>query len=150
MLSFTRSFHGPTRFLKTEAMHRFSVLYDSFYTLGSETLLFPLVPHAQTRLIEPSIHFEACLFATKAIRPCAGAGFAAVYLQSSIQNYQIYAAAPVEVRLAYAASDVFFAEFGARFRMFQNRVDGYVAKHSDLMYFFGLGVFTPRCHVGCL
>jgi hypothetical protein len=80
----------------------------------------------------------------------AGAGFAAVYLQSSVQNYQIYAAAPVEVRLAYAASDVFFAEFGARFRTFQNRVDGYVAKHADLMYFFGLGVFTPRCHVGCL
>lgn len=42
MLTMTRTFHGPIKFLNTEAMHRFSVLYDSFYTLGEETLCFRL------------------------------------------------------------------------------------------------------------
>lgn len=142
MFSATRTFHGPIKFLNSEVMHRFSVLYDTFYTLGNDTLLFPVVPHAQIRLIEPSVHFEFCLLAQFRIRPCLGAGFSAVYLQSSIQNYQIYAAAPAEARLIYASADrIFFFELGARFRTFQNRVEGYVARHTDLMPFLGLGLF---------
>lgn len=144
MFSFTRTYHGPMKFLNTELMHRFSVLYDSFYTLGDDNLLFPIVPHAQARLIEPSIHFELCLFSTWRLRPCIGGGFSGVYLQSSIQNYQIYAAAPAEARLLFASKDnLFFYEAGARYRTFQNRVDGYVAKHNDVMPFVGIGLFFP-------
>jgi len=144
MLSVTRTFHGPVKFLNSELMHRFSVLYDSFYTLGPDNLLFPIVPHAQVRLIEPSIHFDLCLFSTWRLRPCIGGGFSGVYLQSSIQNYQIYAAAPAEVRILYANSErIFFFEAGARFRTFQNRVSGYVARHNDLMPFLGIGLFFP-------
>jgi len=142
MLTVTRTFHGPIKFLNTEAMHRFSVLYDAFYTLGDETLLFPLIPHAQARLIEPSFQLEFCLFSTWRIRPCLSGGVSGVYLQSSIQNYQIYASAPVEARLIYASqTSIFFFEVGARFRRFQNRVGGYVAKHQDFMPFMGLGLF---------
>jgi hypothetical protein len=144
MFSITRTYHGPLKFLNTELMHRFSILYDSFYTLGDNNLLFPVVPHSQARLIEPSIHFELCLFSTWRLRPCVGGGFSAVYLQSSIQNYQIYAAAPAEARILYASTErIFFVEAGARFRTFQNRVDSYVAKHNDLMPFLGIGLFFP-------
>jgi len=144
MFSFTRTFHGPMKFLNSEAMHRFSLLYDSFYTLGEDNLLFPIVPHAQARLLEPSIHFEFCLFSTSRIRPCLGAGFSAVYVQSSIQNYQIYAALPAEARIIYASAErIFFFEAGARYRIFQNRIEGYVAKHVDLMPFVGPGLFFP-------
>lgn len=142
MLTVTRTFHGPTKFLNIEAMHRVSVLYDSFYTLGDDTLLFPLIPHAQARLIEPSFQVEFCLFSTWRIRPCLGGGISGVYVQSSIQNYQIYAAAPVEARVIYASHDgIFFFDAGARFRKFQNRVSGYVAKHQDFMPFMGIGLF---------
>lgn len=151
MFSIARTFHGPLKFLQIEALHRFSLLYDSFYTLGTDTLLFPLVPHAQTRLIEPSVHFEFCLFSKSRLRPCVGAGFSAVYLQSSVRNYQIYAAFPAEIHLTYLVSkSSFFVDVGARYRSFQNRVDGYIAKHTDLMGFLGLGVFMRPCHVGCL
>lgn len=144
MLTVTRTFHGPIKFLNSELMHRFSILYDSFYTLGEDNLLFPIVPHAQARLMEPSIHFELCLFSTWRLRPCVGGGFSGVYLQSSIQNYQIYAAAPAEARILYASTErIFFFEAGARFRTFQNRVYGYVAKHNDLMTFLGIGLFFP-------
>gem|GEM_PF-376161 len=144
MFSITRTFHGPMKFLNTELMHRFSILYDSFYTLGDNNLLFPVVPHTQARLIEPSIHFELCLFSTLNLRPCIGGGISGVYLQSSIQNYQIYAAAPAEARLLFASKDrLFFFEVGARYRQFQNRVDGYVAKHKDVMPFIGIGLFFP-------
>ncbi|MEN9825626.1 MAG: hypothetical protein RI953_1371 [Pseudomonadota bacterium] len=144
MFSWTRSFAGPMKFLSSEMMHRFSILYDSFYALGDETLLFPIVPHAQARIIEPSVHFEYCLFSQFRVRPCVGAGVSLVYLQSSIQNYQIYAAAPLEARLLYANPErIFFFEAGARYRSFQNRVEGFVAKHADLMSFFGIGLFFP-------
>lgn len=144
MLTVTRTFHGPIKFLNSELMHRFSILYDSFYTLGEDNLLFPIVPHAQARLIEPSIHFELCLFSTWRLRLCVGGGFSGVYLQSSIQNYQIYATAPAEARILYASSErIFFFEAGVRYRTFQNRVDGYVAKHNDLMPFIGIGLFFP-------
>ncbi|MEN9528591.1 MAG: hypothetical protein RI932_464, partial [Pseudomonadota bacterium] len=125
-------------------LHRLSVLYDSFYALGAENLLFPIVPHAQTRIIEPSLQLELCLFSSWKFRPCFGAGFSVVYLQSTIQNYQIYGAFPAEARLVYASAErIFFFEAGARYRTFQNRVEGYSAKHKDLMPFVGLGVFFP-------
>ena len=142
MFSVTRTFNGPMKFLNLEFMHRFSVLYDSFYTLGDDNLMFPIVPHAQTRLIEPSIHFELCLFSTWHFRPCVGGGLSAVYLQSSVQNYQIYAAVPAEARLMYSSEEkIYFFEAGARYRAFQNRVEGYVAKHRDVMTFVGIGLF---------
>lgn len=142
MFSMTRTFDGPMSFLYIESMHRLSVLYDSFYTLGNDTLLFPVVPHAQARLIEPSLNLEFCIFARSALRPCASVGFSAVYLQSTIQNYQIYAALPVEARVIYNPADkIYFFEAGARYRTFQNRVEGYVAKHIDLMPYLGIGLF---------
>ncbi|MEY3903239.1 MAG: hypothetical protein RL189_2545 [Pseudomonadota bacterium] len=138
----SRTYHGPMKYLGAEMMHRFSVLYDTFYTLGPETLLFPVLPHAQTRIVEPSLHLELCLFTTKRMRPCVGGGFAAVYLQSSIQNYQLYAAFPIEARLAwYSPESFYFFEAGARMRSFQNRIEGYVAKHTDVMPFVGIGLF---------
>ncbi len=144
MFSATRSFHGPMKLLNSEVMHRFSLLYDTFYALGEETLLFPIIPHAQTRIIEPSLHLELCLFSTWKFRPCLGAGFSAVYLQSTIQNYQIYAAFPSEARLVYTSAErIFFYELGARYRTFQNRIEGYTAKHEDIMTFVGIGVFFP-------
>ena len=142
MFSVTRTFDGPMSFLNIESMHRISILYDSFYTLGDDNLLFPVIPHAQSRLIEPSLNLEFCIFARSFLRPCASVGFSAVYLQSTIQNYQIYAALPVEARIIYNPSDkIYFFEAGARYRTFQNRVGGYVAKHIDLMPFIGIGLF---------
>ncbi|MFZ9521270.1 MAG: hypothetical protein ACO3A4_12415 [Silvanigrellaceae bacterium] len=144
MLTWTRAFAGPIKFLNMELMHRVSVLYDSFYALGEDSLLFPLLPHAQTRIVEPSIQFELCLFSQYRLRPCLGTGVSLVYLQSSIQNYQMYASAPAEARLLYAnAERTFFFEAGARYRSFQNRIEGYVAKHADLMSFVGIGLFFP-------
>lgn len=144
MFSATHTYHGPSSILSTEFMHRFSVLFDTFYALGEDTLLFPITPLSQARIIEPSIHFDLCLFAKWRIRPCMGAGLSLVHLQSSVQNYQMYAGIPVEARFIYAsAGNIFFYEIGARYRTLQNRIEGYIAKHSDLMPFFGLGIMIP-------
>lgn len=144
MFSAARSFHGPMSFLGLEAMHQLSFLYDNFYALGDEQLKFPIVPHAQARIIEPSFALDFCLFSNRRVRPCLGAGFSAVYLQSSIQNYQIYAGFPAQARVMYASFDnLFFFEAGVRYRSLQNRMEGYLAKHADLMSFLGIGLFFP-------
>lgn len=73
-----------------------------------------------------------------------GWGIRCWYLQSTIQNYQLYAAFPAEARILYASIDrIFFFEAGARYRAFQNRVEGFVAKHVDIMPFVGIGLFFP-------
>lgn len=142
MFAATRVFNAPVSFLSIEPMHKFSLLVDSFYALGKDKLLFPLIPNAPVRLIEPSFSIDFCFLSAWAIRPCFGAGFTAVYLQSSIQNYQVYATIPAEARVVYASSGrIFFLEAGARYRAFKNRVEGFVAQHSDVMPFVGIGLF---------
>jgi hypothetical protein len=142
MFSLTRTFHGPVKFLNTEALHRFSILYDTFYTLGENELLFPLIPHTQSRIVEPSINFEICPLSGWRVRLCVGAGFSTVFLFSSKDDYQLYAGLPAEARLQYASQDgLFFFEAGARYRVLQNRVSGFIARHTDLMPFAGLGLF---------
>jgi hypothetical protein len=125
-------------------MHRFSVLYDSFYALGEAELLFPLIPHKQTRILEPSLSFELCPLAGWKVRLCAAGGFSAVFLHSSTDNYQLYAGFPVEARLQFTSAEgFFFFEAGARLRTIQNKVDGFIARHKDLMPFAGIGLLFP-------
>jgi hypothetical protein len=141
MLAATRSFSGPKKILGIEFSHRFALLYDSFYTLDEINLLFPLVPRTQARIIEPSVELDGCLFAPARIHPCVGAGFSGVYIQSSVRNYQIYSALPLEARIVYATTDRRLqVEGGVRYRGFQNRVEGFVARHLDLMPFLGFGM----------
>jgi len=141
MFSFTRTFTDTKSFLGIEFSHQFSLVYESFYTLGAENLYFPLVPHVQTRAIEPTISLEMCLFGTKRLRPCLAGGMGAVYLFSNVQNYQIYGVAPAQFRIAYYSPDqLFYYELGARYRQIQNRMEGFVAKHKTIMPFFGIGL----------
>jgi len=142
MFSVARAFHGPSKILNSDFLQRFSVLTDSFSALDKEQLWFPLVPDAKLRLRELSIEFDLCLFSKWSIRPCMGGGLSAVHVQSSIQDYQIYAAFPFEARFVYASPGKYLSvELGARVRSFQNRMEGFVAKHSDIMPFVGFGLF---------
>lgn len=142
MFSFSRTFHGPIKLLNTEFMHRFSILYDTFYTQGETKLLFPLLPHTQSRIIEPSVNFEVCPLAGWKVRLCLGTGFSTVFLYASKDDYQLYAGLPADARLQYTSAEgILFFEAGARYRKIQNRIEGYIARHTDLMPFVGLGLF---------
>jgi hypothetical protein len=141
MLSFTRTFTETKSFLGIEFSHQFSLVYETFYTLGEDNLFFPLVPHAQTRALEPAISLEMCLFGSKRLRPCLAGGLGAVYFFSNVQNYQIYGVAPAQFRISYYSPDmIFYYEIGARYRQTQNRMEGFVAKHKTIMPFFGIGL----------
>lgn len=141
MFSFSRTFTDTKKFLGAEFSHQFSLVYETFYTLGPDNLYFQLIPHAQTRSLEPTVSLELCLFGNMRLRPCFAGGLGAVYMFSNIQNYQIFGVAPAQFRISYFSPDqIFYYEIGARYRHIQNRMEGFVAKHVTVMPFFGIGL----------
>ncbi|MEN9824553.1 MAG: hypothetical protein RI953_298 [Pseudomonadota bacterium] len=120
--------------------HEFSLFYDTFKTRGEYTLLFPLTPQAEARVIEPAISLGACAFSLSRIRLCGGVGLSLVHLQTTIQNYQMYVGFPANLRLLYVSSESpWIFEAGARYRTFRNRIEGFVSKHEDISYLLGVG-----------
>lgn len=141
MSSVARSFSGSANFLSLDLIQRIGFLSETFYALDKEKLWFPLVPDSKIRILEPSIEFDVCLFSKSILRLCGGGGISAARVQSSSQDFQTYASYPFEARVLYKSSNgAFLMEAGFRKRVFENRMEGFLAQHSDVMGFVGLGV----------
>lgn len=126
--------------VQIEFAHEISFLYESFKTRGENTLLFPLLPDTQARILEPALSFEACVFSMSPVRLCGAAGLSLVHLQTTIRDYQMYAGIPAQLRLMWVSNESpWTLEIGARYRAIRNRIEGFVSSHEDTSIFLGFG-----------
>ena len=129
--------------LGIDLYHEFGVFFESFKTRGPERLLFPFAPNSTASLIEPSLSLGGCAFALTSFQLCSSIGLSLVHIQTTIQNYQMYGAYPVQMGLVWRPiQSSWSTEIGARYRTLRNRVEGYVSSHQDLSYSIGFSYNT--------
>jgi len=136
-------YHSYQNALGLDLYHEFAIFFDAFKTRGTQSLFFPLTPHANARVIEPSLSLGMCLFSQSSFQMCSALGLSLSHIQTTIKNYQMYAGFPVQAKFSYRPlQSVWNVELGARYRTFRNRIEGFVSSHEDISYFIGLGYLT--------
>lgn len=138
--SVAHTFHSLAPATNIDFAHEISLFYDSFKTRGENTLLFPLAPLAEARVLEPALSIETCLFSMSPLRLCLAGGLSLMHIQTTIQNYQMYVGLPAHARFVWTSlQSGWTLETGARYRAIRNRTEGFISQHQDISYFLGFG-----------
>ncbi|NBX18535.1 MAG: hypothetical protein EBR09_14355 [Proteobacteria bacterium] len=139
-LGFMHSFYTNLGKSGLELSNLITLSHSTFYTLKTPDMKFPVLAKAPYQLFEPAFLYNACLFVYTRFRPCVAGGMSAIYLRHDAQNYKMYSAFPLQVRLQLVGPSGIFVEGGASYRKFSARRSGELSWSQDLTAFFGLGV----------